>query len=209
MVGFEGMKLVLISSDVGPKHFFRFQRMLGKPKADKALFISAAAVPYGLEPKPDWLNKSLETVKLVADHVDETSLEDDAFVPEDLSSYDFIFVAGGNTFYLAYRLAKTGLDEMIKKYIADGKVYAGSSAGAIILMDSIEEFASADDPEKAPEKHRGLGVIDFAIIPHMNDEKYGPIMKQVAEDYQSKDYETVTLDDGQVLFVEDLEKEVI
>lgn len=203
------MKLVLISSDVEPKHFSRFQTMLGKPKADKALFISAAAVPYGLDPKPDWLNKSLETIKLVVNQVDETTLGDDFLIPEDLSEYDFIFVSGGNTFYLAYRLAKTGLDEKIKKYIANGNVYAGSSAGAIILMDSIEEFALADDPKKAPERHQGLGVIDFAVIPHMDDEKYGPIMKQVMEAYQNKKFETIPLNDGQVLFVEDSKKEVL
>lgn len=203
------MKLFLLSHNLLPHHVERFQQLIGKLKVEKALFISAAAVPYGLESKPEWLVESLEMVKQFANKVDETSLEDGSNIPEDLSQYEFIFVSGGNSFYLAYRLAETGFDKKIKQYIENGGIYSGSSAGAIILMDDIEAFAPADHPNEAPKRRPGLSIINFALIPHVDHEKYAPIMKDISKVYKSNGYEIVALKDDQVLVVEEGTKEII
>ncbi|MDO8505661.1 MAG: Type 1 glutamine amidotransferase-like domain-containing protein [bacterium] len=203
------MKIFLLSNNLSLSHVDPFQKLIGKLKVERALFISAAAVPYGLDPKPDWVAESLDKVKQFAEKVDETSLETYSYIPEDLSRYGFIFVSGGNTFYLAYRLAETGFDIKIKQYIDAGGVYSGSSAGAIILMDNIELFALADNPDAAPQKHPGLGVLDFALIPHIDNEKYGHVMKEVAKTYQEMGLEVVVLKDNQALLIDGQSKEVI
>lgn len=196
------MKLFLLSHDLTPKAAKRFQKLIGAPKAKKALFISTAAVPYGKDPEPEWLQLSRDKIWEFSEQFDETNLEEETWKPERLDDYDFVYVCGGNSFYLAYRLAETGVAEQLKAYIQNGGVYAGSSAGAIILMDSIESFAIADHPEEAPRIYPGLNVIDFALIPHIDNEKYAPIMKRIAAGYERSDAQIIQLKDDQVLVVD-------
>ena len=72
------MKAFLTSDFLEQKHFDRFKELLGKPKVSKALLITTASVPYGHNPKPDWLDKSLGEMSQFAETVDETSLEEGA-----------------------------------------------------------------------------------------------------------------------------------
>ena len=51
---------------------------------------------------------------------------------------DFIYVTGGNTFFLLQELKKAGADKLIKEQISAGKIYIGESAGAMILSPNIE-----------------------------------------------------------------------
>lgn len=203
------MKAFLLSQNLLPIHIDRFQKLIGNTKVDKALFVSAAAVPYGFEPRPLWVDESMNVVQQFAEIVDETSLGVNSFIPEDLSQYDFIFVCGGNVFYLAYRLVETGFDKKILQYVNNGGVYTGSSAGAIILMKDIELFTPADDPKKAPNIYQGLNLIDFAIIPHVDHKKYQPLMLDIAGEYKKQGYDIFSLRDDQVLIIEGEKKEVL
>jgi dipeptidase E len=203
------MKAFLTSHNLKAEHFEAFTNLIGANKVTKALFITTAAVPYGFSPKPVWLEESLDAFRPYADSIDEIDLEDGETAPEDLSQYGFIFVTGGNTFYLAYRFSKTGFDKKIKEYIANGGVYSGSSAGSIILMDNIEHFAPADDPKEAPEMCPGLGLIDIAIIPHTDSEKYKDLMEGIAKKYEAQDHKTIRLNDDQVLLIKGDETKVI
>ena len=195
------MKLFLTSHYLEEKHFDAFRDLLGKSKAQKALFITTASVPYGHDPKPEWLIESLDDMSTLTENFDETTLEDGSFVPEDLQQYDFVFVTGGNAFYLAYRLAETGMGRKIKDYITNGEVYSGSSAGAVILMDKIEHFAPADDPSKAPKTYPGLGVIDSVVIPHADSEKYANVMKTISEKYKKEGKKIFMINDNQVFII--------
>lgn len=203
------MKAFLTSHNLEKKHFDRFRELTGQTKVPKALFITTAVVPYGLNPRPEWVDESLDDMKQFAEVIEETTLEEDEHIAENLDQYGFIFVTGGNAFYLAYRFAETGFDKRIKKYIEDGGVYSGSSAGAIILMDDFEAFAPADDPSAAPKTYPGLSMIDFAFVPHADSPKYGPIMEKIAKVYQKKGYEVILLNDNQVLIIDGDKKEVI
>tara|TARA_B100000745_G_C20151207_1_gene394674 strand:+ start:927 stop:1541 length:615 start_codon:yes stop_codon:yes gene_type:complete len=184
-------------------------RLVGKDKADKVLVITAAVVPYGLSPRPEWVDLQLEPLKAISGEMVETTLEDGDFMPADLSQYDFIFVSGGNTFYLAYCLQKTGWDKKIIEYMHNGGVYSGSSAGSIILMDNIEHFSPADDPTKAPEVCSGLNLIKEAVIPHADSEKYGELMKGIAENYRKDGYAIISLDDDKVCVIDGEQKKII
>lgn len=204
------MKAFLASSpSLNETQINELLRLIGKDKANKVLVITAAVVPYGLNPRPEWVDLQLEPLKFICNEMVETTLEDGDFIPEDLNEYDFIFVSGGNTFYLAYRLQKTGWDKKIVAYINNGGVYSGSSAGSIILMDNIEYFSPADDPSKAPEVCPGLNLIKEAIIPHADSEKYGELMKGIAENYRKDGYEIISLNDDKVCVIDGEEKKII
>jgi len=184
-------------------------RLVGKEKADKVLVITAAVVPYGLDPRPEWVDKQLEPLKEICSDLVETTLEDGDFLPDNLDEYDFVFVSGGNTFYLAYRLRETGWDKKLIEYIQAGGVYAGSSAGSIILMDNIEHFSSADDPAKAPRACGGLNLIKEAVIPHADSEKYTELMDGIADNYRNDGFEVISLNDDQVLVIDGDEKKIV
>jgi dipeptidase E len=176
--------------------------LIGKEKADKVLVITSAVVPYGLDPRPDWVDRSLEPLRGICSEIVETTLEDGDWMPENLNDYDFIYVSGGNTFYLAYRLQETGWGTKIKDYINNGGVYSGSSAGSIVLMDNIEHFAPADDPAEAPKVCRGLNLIKEAIIPHADSEKYKELMDGIADHYRKDGFDVISLNDDQVLIID-------
>jgi len=203
------MKVFLTSGDLEQKHVAKFRDLLGKEKVSKALFITTASVPYGHNPKPDWLKNSLKDMAQFAETIDETSLEEGEYIPKDLNKYGFIFIAGGNTFYLAHRLKETKLDEQIKTYVKNEGVFSGSSAGAIILMNDIEPYAPIDDPDQAPENQIGLDLIDFAILPHADNKKYGTFVHKLAKKYTSNGQESILINDNQVLVINGEKKEVV
>lgn len=203
------MKLFLTSHYLKEKHFAAFKKLLGKDKAKKALFITTASIPYGHNPKPQWLIESIEDMSKLTESYDETSLEDENYIPDNLDPYDFIFVTGGNSFYLAYRLVKTGMNKKILDYIEKNGIYSGSSAGAIILMHNISYFAPADNPEEAPEIYSGLGVIDEVIMPHADSKKYGEIMRDIADRYKKEGKEIFSLNDDQILIINNKQKQIL
>ncbi len=201
------MKALLASNHITPAHVEAFRNMLGGA-VDRALCITAAAVPYGT-PAPAWLEESFAPLRPLATTIDTTLLEPDDWVPDDLSAYGFVFVSGGSVFYLAYRLVETKFAEKLKTYMRSEGVYAGSSAGSIICMDSIEYFAPADDPALAPAVFPGLGMVKEAIIPHIDNKKYETMMREIAGRYQQDGLETTCLNDGQVLLIDGDSKRVV
>ena len=87
----------------------------------------------------------------------------------DLAAFDAIYVLGGNTFYLMNKILKFGFDKQIKDAIEGGIPYIGSSAGSIVLGTTLKPAEIYGDiPIADKQNYDGLGMIDGAIIPHMN-----------------------------------------
>lgn len=90
-----------------------------------------------------------------------------------LDAADFIYISGGNIFYLYYWVVKSGLDQIIKDQMRKGLVYAGSSAGSVIAGPTIKYLDFVDNIKISPEpdkvKWRGLNLVDFVILPHWGE----------------------------------------
>lgn len=204
------MKAFLTSSpDITDVQMQSLCELLGREQIKKMLVVTAGAVPYGLNPRPVWLDRSIAPLRGITDSLTEIDLEDESLIPKNLDEYDLVFITGGNVFYLAYRIKETDFGESLKKYIENGGVYAGSSAGSVILMDDLHHFASADDPTKAPRVCRGLGVLDEALICHADHIKYGSIMIDIASAYEKDGLEITRLNDGQVLIIDGAQQDII
>ncbi|WP_082021902.1 Type 1 glutamine amidotransferase-like domain-containing protein [Sphingobacterium sp. T2] len=109
-------------------------------------------------------------------------------IAQILSQNDFIYVSGGNTFYLLQELKKSKADKLISEQIKNGKMYIGASAGSVILSKNIEYIEQVDDKTKAAElkNYSGLGLIDFYPLPHYGNEPFAEHIENIYKEYHNK-----------------------
>ena len=101
-----------------------------------------------------------------------------------LNDCDYIYVSGGNTFFLMQELRRTGTDKLLIDQIENGKLYIGESAGTMILASNIEYAKDMDNHlEQTPgfTDFSGLGVIDFYPIVHYNSFPFVEATKKVIQ----------------------------
>lgn len=93
-------------------------------------------------------------------------------IKEKLVRNDFIYVSGGNTFFLLQELKRSGADKIIKEQVDSGKLNIGESAGAIVASPNIEYVRFMDDQEQATNMntYEGLNLVKFYPVPHYIDE---------------------------------------
>lgn len=90
---------------------------------------------------------------------------------EALLACSAIHLSGGNTYHFLYWLRQRGMLAVLRKYVADGGVLIGVSAGAILMTPSIAITNVYNDQPYPGEKMAdlsALGLVDFAFLPHMN-----------------------------------------
>ncbi|MCL2673216.1 MAG: peptidase E [Alphaproteobacteria bacterium] len=90
-----------------------------------------------------------------------------------ISSYNAVWVPGGNVFLLRRAFAASGLDRILEKKAGDPFfVYAGYSAGCCVLSPTLEGYEITDPPHVAPSPYnpdviwKGLGLVPFQFVPH-------------------------------------------
>lgn len=162
-------KLFLASSfaDVAP----HFKQFINEDLSNKSVtFIPTASL---VEKITFYIDKDKDAFRALGIRIDEcdvSSAPTDT-IKQQLASNDYIFVSGGNTFYLLQELRKSGADQLITAQILSGKPYIGSSAGSVILAPHIEYIKQMDDIAKAPllNEYTGLNLIDFYPLPHFGN----------------------------------------
>jgi len=78
-----------------------------------------------------------------------------------------LFTGGGNTFRLLKNLQDLGLLEPIRRRVAEGMPYVGSSAGSVVSCPTIR--TTNDMPIVEPASLGALGLIAFQINAHYLD----------------------------------------
>lgn len=131
--------------------------------------------------KDEWLEshiaddvQSLEALKLSVKIIDLKEYFGQASkLLEELSSLSGLWVSGGNVFVLRQALMLSGLDEIIcTNKLDSGFVYGGYSAACCVLSSSLKPYQEASDASITPYGEvrdtiwSGLGIIDFAFMPH-------------------------------------------
>lgn len=169
------------------------------PSEYNVVFIPTAAKPYGDAP---WMYTDKN--ELLALGFKVRDLELDIVSPEEVKvavdKADIIFVAGGNTFYLLEKAKQSGFDVAVKEAVSDGKFYIGSSAGSVLAAPDIKYVELFDDPDEANlENTEGLGLVNFAIVPHVGNPKYKELHDRVFNQYKNWSAELVPLNDMQFL----------
>lgn len=127
-----------------------------------------------------------------------------------------VVLLGGNTFLLRRALAQSGFDEILTEDIkADKYVYAGHSAGSMIVAPSMEGYERHDNEKVIMPGYdlgviwSGLNLVDIRIIPHVSADKYREkIVSMRRELFDRKGWRYELLEDEDV-FIIDGEKEIV
>jgi dipeptidase E len=152
--------------------------LLGKPiAASSALCIPTGMYPFpggpsgadrfiiGTAPGPmcglGW--KSLGVLELTA----LPSIKEEYWVAA-VQETDALLVWGGDVFYLCRWMRESGLADLLPSLRET--VYAGVSAGSMVTAPIFGE--TYDDPTTPFVIDTGLGLVDFAVLPHLDHENH-------------------------------------
>jgi dipeptidase E len=211
--------------------------MLGKPvEESSALVIPTAIYPFpggaghafeaitGRSKSPfaglGW--KSLGALELSV----LPSIDEECWVPA-VRETDALLAWGGDPVFLAYWMRQSGLADILPS-LPDETVYLGVSAGSIAVTSAFaetyreprrgsgEELSTEDIVFKTPDgelrmilvKAQGIGLVDFAIIPHVDYEDHQDIA--IAEQWAAEIPAPVyAIDDQTAIKVTDGNVEVV
>lgn len=128
--------------------------------------------------------KALEKLGLIVEILEVSTATEDE-IQKKITGNDFIYVTGGNTFFLLQELKRTGADKMIAKEVNDGKLYIGESAGAMIVSANIEYAKAMDSVKKAPNliEYDALGLVEFYPVPHYESAPFKKVAENMIDTY--------------------------
>ncbi|SBR45331.1 peptidase E [Halomonas sp. HL-93] len=150
-------------------------------------FIPTASLVEDVKFYVDAGKKALEKRGLIVDEL-EISTATKEKIDSTLHKNDYIYVTGGNTFFLLQELKRTGADKVISEQINSGKMYIGESAGSIVLSRNIDYVRDMDDFTAASNigTFSSLGMIDFYPVPHHTNFPFKESVERIISTYEGK-----------------------
>lgn len=147
--------------------------------------------------------KALEKMGLIVYEL-EISTAKQSEIIRKLQNNDFIYISGGNTFFLLQELQRVGADAIIIEQIKLGKIYIGESAGSIILSPNIEYVKDMDDYKMATDldTFHALNVIDFYPLPHKNSFPFQKTVEKIISKYEET-FVLTPITNSQVILIND------
>lgn len=198
------MKLFLASSGDKTLHLFKEQL----PNiGNKVVFVANAADPYSAD--AFWVDWDKNKLKELGYEQHELDLRDTApdQLKEVLEANDILHVCGGSVYYLIALLQKKHLGDVIAgAIINETVVYTGTSAGSIILSENVKAFSYNDEEAEYIKKisgHKGLGILNFGIVPHSNQADFVNEHKKIVEEMPNDPTALFYIQDHQALWIND------
>jgi dipeptidase E len=227
------MKLLLTSSGISNASINdALVELLGKPIAEAtALVVPTAIHPFSVGPEmaaklirgevrtplTDLGWGSLGVLELTA----LPSISTDVWIPT-VRAADALLLWGGDPLYLSYWIQESGLADVLPSLTES--VYVGTSAGAMAAESSFGEtyteprscsgkpltsedivFDTPDGPaERTFVTAAGAGLVDFALIPHLDNPNHPDASMANAEKWAAKlPVQTYAIDDQTAVRVTD------
>ncbi|WP_309573126.1 Type 1 glutamine amidotransferase-like domain-containing protein [Deinococcus sp.] len=148
--------------------------LLGKPIAE----CSALCIPTGVLPFPGGPQMAYRFISGAASSpltelgwkslgvLDLTALPsiEQAYWTAAVQEADALLVYGGDVVYLTRWMRESGLADLLPS-LRD-TVYVGISAGSMVTARIFGE--TYDDPQTPFVVNQGLGLVDFALLPHLD-----------------------------------------
>ena len=141
---------------------------LTNKKRPKLLYFPFAAKNY---------QKSNDRFKLLINNLDVEvyymNLDDISNFDNLLNDSDILYIGGGVSDDLIKLFIDKGLDKILLKYLNTDKIYAGSSAGAMLYCKACmgdKDMYSDNFHNYNYKMVMGLGLLDLSICPHYQNE---------------------------------------
>lgn len=181
----------------------------GKCEGKTITFIPTASLPEEVRFYVAAGKEALEKLGLLVDEL-EISTATKEEIAGKIQGNDYIYVTGGNTFFLLQELKRTGADKIITEQIRSGKPYVGESAGSIVLYRNIEYVKDIDDFTVAPtlDSFSSLGLVDFYPLPHYTNFPFKEVVENIISNYEGK-IELCPISNTQAIIVNESEFEVL
>ncbi len=220
------MKLLLTSNGFANKSIVNaLSELLDKP-FDKTRLVFIPTAANAETGDKSWLINDLANCKKLGlariDIVDIAALNRKQWEPR-LNAADIIMFGGGNTFYLSYWMQKSGLFEVLPKFLKT-KIYVGISAGSMMAGDSLTMTSQAlENPEafkdedydllgpKGQSSGKSLKLVNFLIRPHLNSRPYSLLANKELLEKKAKEVKVpiYAIDDESAVKVVDGKAEVV
>jgi dipeptidase E len=210
------MKLLLTSSGISNRSIHTaLVDLLGKPIAESnALFIPTAIYPYPRGAYMAWqaiygnpkspLSQLGWTSMGVLELTALPSIDKEVWVPA-VAEADVLLVWGGDVLYLSYWMRQSGLADLLPSLL-NKMVYVGVSAGSMVVSSILGEACTNppggshnaltrenvvwDSPRGEISRivitAQGVGLVDFALIPHLDNENHPDTSEANAEKWAAK-----------------------
>ncbi len=173
------MKFLLTSAGIfNPSLHTALIDLLGKPISE----ASALCIPTGIYPFPGGPGMAHRFISGATDNpmcelgwkslgvLELTALPsiDTAYWTAAVQETDALLVYGGDVHYLCRWMRESGLADLLPSLRET--IYVGISAGSMVTAPVFGE--TYDDPEKPFVIEQGLGLVDFALLPHLDHEDH-------------------------------------
>ncbi len=176
---------------------------------------SVAIIPNAKDYRPEREAKLAELVKDLGDiglhnteQVDLNDFEEPEKLRERLSSFNMLYVCGGNTTDLLFAVRASGFHQVVKSVLDQGVVFVGESAGAIIAGKTTKGFESELDPPGVIKHYTtGLSLVDKVVVPHADNPNYNDRVPYLQSMYSPE--ELVIIDDNQAFVVNNDEGRIV
>lgn len=184
---------------------FANENLVGKT----VTFIPTAALPDKLDFHIKYSKELLSKMGLIVDEL-EISTAAHLDIVNKLENNDYIYVAGGNTFFLLQEMNKSGAGDLIKTQIKAGKLFIGESAGAILLAPNIEYSKDTDNSLVALQlkTFEALNIIDFYPVPHYKNYPLRETVERIISKYGTE-LPLVPFSNSQAILVIGKERQIV
>lgn len=127
--------------------------------------------------------------------------------PDQLLEFDVVFFIGGNPFYLLNQMRKTHTEIILRKLLLRRKVISGSSAGCIVLGQTIaliNEFDPQMNTEVGLTDLSGLGLTSMNLCPHYSryKDRYENFEQRIRQVEHNENLTITRINDGDAIIVD-------
>ena len=128
---------------------------------------------------------------------------------KELEQFDAVWIPGGNSFLLRHTMRESGFDTVINSLLSEDKiVYAGYSAGIVVLCETLKGIEIVDDIKYVKEIYNaelvwdGLGILPYSIAPHYkSNHPESELIDELVEYFIKEKIPYKTLSDGDTIVI--------
>jgi dipeptidase E len=161
-------------------------------------------------PDTSYLTKHRNRMKALDWDFEEIDIEgrNESQLYDALKDKDAIFMEGGNTFYLIKHIRLSGFENVIRKLLAKGITYVGSSAGSYVACPTME-MATWKEHNKFDQHgvtdYTGMNLVPFLVVAHYTTDLEPKIMPKA----KKAKYPVQILTDRQAMMVNGEKTELV